>query len=88
MGMIDELPMDRPTGGDYKFSGPEEDLSPAAALRKAVTKEEEPDKKEKVGLTIKDYLAISIAALETFLLPLVAIIAVMAVLVILFDLRL
>ncbi len=53
-----------------------------------MTDEEDSKKKEKVGLSIKDYLAISIAALETFLLPLVAIIAVMAVLVLLIDLRL
>ena len=50
--------------------------------------EDKEEKKEKVGLGLKDYIAISIAALETFLLPLVAIIAIMALLVLLFDFRL
>lgn len=53
-------------------------------------KEEDSDQQKKPleGLGFKDYLAISLAALETFLLPLLAIVAVLAVLVLIFTLGL
>ncbi len=41
-----------------------------------------------IKLQLKDYVALTIAALETFLLPLVVIIAILAVLEIVFALRL
>jgi hypothetical protein len=51
-------------------------------------KKKREDQSQPVKLELKDYVALTIAAFETFLLPLVVLIAILAVLALVFSLRL